>query len=215
MLSSLCRALIHSAYLEYKKNKLYENLSVEFLNDSIWKASRFDFNSLIYDEVSDTDITMKDFILMMYDYCYDSLKLFGDDDIITRIEYILNNGTEHDEQIKMIAELAKPLIECAGNGNEIALSILQEATHSVANYIKQINEELHYTSKDLVLAGNGSVINNDVFRKSINDELCFDYSDIKWTFSKISSAYGAAIMAGRLFDVHIKISDILKGKTIA
>ena len=38
------------------------------------------------------------------------------------------------------------------------------------------------------LAGNGSNIKNDKFRKSVNDELCFDYSDIKWTFSKISSS---------------------------
>jgi len=118
---------------------------------------------------------------------------------------------EHNEQIKMIAELAKPLIECAGNGNEIALSILQEATHSVANYIKHINDELNYSSSDLVLAGNGSIIKNDKFRKSVNDELCFDYSDIKWTFSKISSAYGAAMMAASLYDVNIEISDILKG----
>ena len=118
---------------------------------------------------------------------------------------------EHDEQVKMIAELAKPLIECAGNGNEIALSILQEATHSVANYIKHINDELNYSSSDLVLAGNGSIIKNDKFRKSVNDELCFDYSDIKWTFSKISSAYGSAMMAASLYDVNIEISDILKG----
>ena len=47
---------------------------------------------------------MKDFILMMYDYCYDSLKLFGDDDIITKIEHILNNGTEYDEQINVYKE---------------------------------------------------------------------------------------------------------------
>ena len=104
VLSSLCRGLIHSSYLEYKKNKLYENLSVEYLNDSLWKASRFNLNSLIYDEVSDSNVTMKDFILMMYDYCYDSLKLFGDDDIITRIEHILNNGTEYDEQINIYKE---------------------------------------------------------------------------------------------------------------
>ena len=49
--------------LIFDKTKLSRDLSVEFLNDSKWKASRFDFNSLIYDEVSDSDITMKDFIL--------------------------------------------------------------------------------------------------------------------------------------------------------
>ena len=99
--SSLCRALVHASCVEYKNNKLFENLSVEFLNDSLWKASRFNFDSLIYDEVSDSNVTIKDFVYMMYDYCYESLKLFGDNDIIDRIEYILNNGTECDEQINI------------------------------------------------------------------------------------------------------------------
>jgi len=97
--SSLCRALVHTAYNEYINNKLFEKLSVEFLNDSLWKASRFDFNSLIYDEVSDDIISMKNFIQKMYNYCYESLKLFGDEDIINRIEFLLENGTECDEQI--------------------------------------------------------------------------------------------------------------------
>ncbi len=99
--SSLSRALVHSAYLEFQKNKLFENLSVEFLNDSLWKASRFGFDCLIYDEVSNTNITMKDFIYMMYDYCYKSLKMFGDDDIINKIDYILTNGSECDEQVNI------------------------------------------------------------------------------------------------------------------
>tara|TARA_B100000029_G_C17076148_1_gene778744 strand:+ start:1 stop:597 length:597 start_codon:yes stop_codon:yes gene_type:complete len=99
--SSLCRALIHASYTELQKNKLFENLSVEFLNDSLWKASRFGFDSLIYDEASNSNITMKDFVYMMYDYCYESLKIFGDENIIDRIEYILNNGSECDEQINI------------------------------------------------------------------------------------------------------------------
>ena len=92
---------MHSAYVEYQENKLFENLSIEFLNDSLWKASRFDFDSLIYDEVSDSNITIKDFIRMMYDYCYKSLKLFGDDSVIDGVEHILDKGTECDQQIKV------------------------------------------------------------------------------------------------------------------
>ena len=129
-------------------------------------------------------------------------------DFSTAIEKIY----EDIDQIKIIASFAKELIGIAKSGNEVALSIVQEATHSISNYIKQINEELNYKSKDLVLGGNGSIIGNDFFRQSINDELSFDYSDIKWTFSKVSAAYGSAIMVAKLYDINIKISDILKGK---
>ena len=122
---------------------------------------------------------------------------------------------EHDDQIKIIAKLAKPVIDLSEKGNEIALSIVQEATHSIANYIESIVDRINYSSKNIVLAGNGSVIRNDYYRKSVNDELSFLFSDIKWTFSKISSAYGASIMAGKLYDMDVKVSDILKGKILA
>ena len=122
---------------------------------------------------------------------------------------------EHDDQIKIIAKLAKPVIDLSEKGNEIALSIVQEATHSIANYIESLLERINYSSNKIVLAGNGSVIRNNYYRKSVNDELRFHFSDIKWTFSKISSAYGASIMAGKLYDIDIKVSDILKGKILA
>ena len=47
---------------------------------------------------------MKDLINKMYEYCYESLKLFGDDDIINRIQLILENGTECDGQINVYKE---------------------------------------------------------------------------------------------------------------
>ena len=104
MLASLCRALVHSAYIDFDKTKLSKNLSVEFLNDSLWKAARFDFNSIIYDEISDTNIMMKDLIEKMYKYCSKSLDLFGDKNIFENINYILNKGTEGDEQINIYKE---------------------------------------------------------------------------------------------------------------
>ena len=84
-----------------------------------------------------------------------------------------------------------------------------------ANYIITLIDQLSYSEKNIVLAGNGSVLRNDYFRGSINDELRFQFSDIKWTFSSISPAYGAGLMAARLNNIDIKISDILKGDTLA
>ena len=65
------------------------------------------------------------------------------------------------------------------------------------------------------LSGNGSVIRNDFFRNSVNDELRFIFPEIKWTFSSISPAYGAGILAAKIHDVHVKVSDILKGDALA
>ena len=119
------------------------------------------------------------------------------------------------DSVEMIARLAKPVIQLAEAGNHVALSVVQEATHAVANYIISLTDELNYKQNNVVLAGNGSVIQNHYFRSSINDELRFQFSDIKWTFSAISSAYGAGLMAARLYDIDVSISDILKGDALA
>ena len=104
MLASLCRALVYSSYIDFDKTKLSKNLSVEFLNDSLWKASRFGFDSLIYDEVSNKNLTMKNFIEKMYNYSEKSLDLFGDKDIFNTIDSILKKGTEGDDQINIYKE---------------------------------------------------------------------------------------------------------------
>ncbi len=101
ILSSLSRALAYKSFIEYKKGNLFENLSVDFLNDSLWKASRFGFDSLIYDEVSDRVLTIRESIILMYEYCYDELVIFGDEDIKKGMELILDNGTECDDQINI------------------------------------------------------------------------------------------------------------------
>ena len=72
-----------------------------------------------------------------------------------------------------------------------------------------------YSKNHIVLAGNGSVVRNDYFRNSINDELRFQFPDIKWTFSSISPAYGAGLMVAHLHDIDVSIREILKGDALA
>jgi hypothetical protein len=43
----------------------------------------------------------------------------------------------------------------------------------------------------------------------------FDFNDIAWTFSKISSAYGSGILSAKLVEVEISLESILKGDPIA
>ena len=125
----------------------------------------------------------------------------------------IENLNENEEIVFIIAGMAEHIINLAEKGNEIALSVVQEATHAVADYILALADTLRYTKKNIVLAGNGSVIKNDFFRKSLNDELRFNFPEIKWTFSTLSPAYGAGILAARLHDMEVKVSDILKGDT--
>ena len=127
----------------------------------------------------------------------------------------LENLQETQESVRIIASLAVSIIKLAQTGNTVALSVVQEATHAVANYIISLTDELNYSKKHIVLAGNGSVIRNDFFRDSLNDELRFQFPDIKWIFSSISPAYGAGILAARLYGIDLQIGDILKGNVFA
>ncbi len=127
----------------------------------------------------------------------------------------LQNIKESKDYVQIIARLAEPIIQLAEAGNNVAISVVQEATHAVANYITILTEKINYSKKNIVLAGNGSVIRNNYFRSSINDELRFQFPDIKWTFSSISAAYGAVLMVARLYDINVEISDILKGDALA
>ena len=117
----------------------------------------------------------------------------------------------HKDSVFIIAGIAKSIIGLAERGNEIALSIVQEATHALAEYILTLADKLSYNEDNIVLAGNGSVIRNDFFRKLLNEELRFNFSQITWTFSSVSSAYGAGILAAQVYDVSVSVSDILKG----
>ena len=104
VLTSLARALTYASFIDYSKGKLAEDFSIDYLNDSLWKASRFNFDALVYDEVLDKILSLKDLILLMCEYSYEALKLFGDEDIISKVESMIKNGNECDEQIKVYNE---------------------------------------------------------------------------------------------------------------
>ena len=127
----------------------------------------------------------------------------------------LENVYDNTDSVSIIAGFAESVILLAENGNEVMLSVLQEAAHAVAGYVTALAEELKYNENHIVLAGNGSVIQNELFRKSLNDDLCFDFPEIKWTFSTISPAYGAGMLAAKVQGVDVKVSDILKGDALA
>jgi N-acetylglucosamine kinase-like BadF-type ATPase len=134
---------------------------------------------------------------------------FESDNLIQVLEYIAN----HEDSLALKASIAKDVIAISDD-NEVALSIIQEATFNVADYIIDLNSMLDYDkTKDLLLFGNGSIIHSPIYRKSLNDSLSFHFSNINWVFSDISSAYGGAMIAALSKDKNlINIKNIIKGE---
>ena len=130
----------------------------------------------------------------------------------TNLNEALEIIADDENSLSLKASLGKIVIE-ASNSNDIALSILQEATVNVADYILDLNSLLDYNhSDDIVLFGNGSIIKSKEFRKSLNDSLSFNFKNISWIFSDLSASYGSAMLAAISKDNHnILIKNILKG----
>ncbi len=99
MFISLAQALVYQTSEDYKNKKLNEVFSSEFLSDSLWKASRFDFNAKIIDVNSNTVVTMEDKIREMVEYASPALADFGNTEILSTINDILKNGSESDVQL--------------------------------------------------------------------------------------------------------------------
>ena len=130
----------------------------------------------------------------------------------TNLNEALEIIASDENSLSLKASLGKIVIQ-ASNSNDIALSILQEATVNVADYILDLNSLLDYNhSDDIVLFGNGSIIKSKEFRKSLNDSLSFNFKNISWIFSDLSASYGSAMLAAISKDNHnILIKNILKG----
>ena len=116
MLVALVQALVHSYDNKVKFNKNLEDMNYEILNDAFWKASRFNFDSIITDCFDGQRISMKDCIYKMIDNIMPSLVELGTENIVQIVEEVLENGTEADQQIDFFKK----------NGMEGLLSFLMD-----------------------------------------------------------------------------------------
>ena len=99
MFIALAQALVFQATEDYNNSSLSEFFSSEFLADSLWKASRFDFTSKLIDVRTNYMITMEAKIRQMIEYATPALNIFGNTYIIPEINDIIENGSEGDSQI--------------------------------------------------------------------------------------------------------------------
>ena len=109
----------------------------------------------------------------------------------------------------ILASLGEIVINLAELGNDIALSIIQEGTRCVSDYIIDLVEKLGINKKNLVLAINGSIINNSFYRKLLEESLIFNFENIKWVSSILPPAYGAGLIAANYFGIDISLNNIV------
>ena len=153
--------------------------------------------------LNQTALTVDDDMIEIYDIVKNQL---GINDINSLESKLIDEG----DMVFKTALLAKDIITSAQNGNDISLSIIQEGTRNVAEYILFLIDDLKISKNKVIIAGNGSIIKNEFYRKSLNDSLQFDINDIHWVFSNISCAYSAGIMAAKYKNINVSINDIVK-----
>ncbi len=101
LIAALSQAMVYQAVQELQAGKLLENLSSEYIEDGLWKAVRFDFDSMVYDTGGEDIISMRDFIRRMGDYCRPGLEHFGNQDVLNRLDTLLETGSEAQEQLSV------------------------------------------------------------------------------------------------------------------
>ena len=113
-----------------------------------------------------------------------------------------------DNPILKIDSIAEDVIEFASRGNDLALSVIQEGTTYVADYITFIYNELRLNKNNVIIAAHGSIISNKFYRRVLHEALQFEFSNIHWVFTNLSSAYGAGLIAAQYKNIDISLNKI-------
>ncbi len=109
MLVALSQAICHRINVEDKAGKLVQDMEIEFINDAIWKATRFGFDAKVTD-VDGTILTMGELIQKMAEYVRPSLEELGALDIVPTIEKVLAEGSEANQQREIYDEGGFPAL---------------------------------------------------------------------------------------------------------
>ena len=104
MITAISQALVYQASKDLDNRCLLESFNMEYLNDGLWKATRFPLTSQMIDPETNTVCTLIDQINKMKAYIKDALKYWNNQHINKYIDSILKNGTEGDQQVKVYEE---------------------------------------------------------------------------------------------------------------
>tara|TARA_A100000164_G_scaffold314827_1_gene294218 strand:- start:1849 stop:2820 length:972 start_codon:yes stop_codon:yes gene_type:complete len=140
---------------------------------------------------------------------HDCIKKALDIENINLIQEVLSNKSE---LVYNTASISRDIISLAENGNDIALSVLQEGTRHVGDYITYLADEMSFSKRNIMIAGNGSIIRNDFFRSLLVDSLKFDFNKINWIFSDIPCSISAGLLAAQGKNINISFNKIIQPK---
>ena len=135
-----------------------------------------------------------------------TLNFFEFDELNSAIDTIMQSS----DRYQRIASICDSLFELANNGNEIAISIVQQGSQHIADMVIFLCDQISYINDELILIANGGVMNNSFFRKSLSDALSFDFTTIKWLFPTISSAYYPGLLSAKMLGMKVSINDIIE-----
>ncbi len=99
MLVGLSQAICHRIVRDFEADQLQQHFEMEFLNDAIWKATRFGFDAKVADPATHEIMPMRDMVEQMVDYVRPSLSELGTADIVSTVEEVLLQGSEAMEQL--------------------------------------------------------------------------------------------------------------------
>jgi carboxylate-amine ligase len=103
MLVAVSQALCHRIDRDLRNNHLQQTFEMEYLNDALWKATRFGFDAKVADPGDHQIITMADLIEKMVTYVQPSLVELGTNHVVPTIEDVLDHGSEAQEQLAVYA----------------------------------------------------------------------------------------------------------------
>lgn len=103
MLVAVSQAICHRIAQDNRESQLQQDFEMEYLNDALWKATRFGFDAKVADPGDQQIMTMADLIEKMVSYVRPSLIELGTEHVVPTIEDILERGSEAQEQLAVYA----------------------------------------------------------------------------------------------------------------
>lgn len=118
---------------------------------------------------------------------------------------------EMSNHVQVVAQVGHIICEEAAKENEFALGIIQEGTQLLADDFLDMVDSAGLRNDQMEIGINGSIIQkSSLFRKILKSALMYDIPEIIWKQSKLSPAFGAALLAIRMNEIPINFEKLLE-----